>query len=400
MTRTDEPLTESHSPTRFPWIPILVLGFAWFLAVAIELSPAGLLGDISADLNISAAAAGTLTTFYALGNALLVLPLTAFALRFARRGALNIVMIAFVASNVLVAVAPTLVVADIARFIGGASYALICTLFPAVAVRVAGRQNAGKAITVIFTATSLGAAFGAPLASILGNAVGWRVTFIAAAALALIAGILMSLTIPVIRATVERDLSVLQTMRLPGVLRVAIGWSFVMLAHFVVLTYIDAYLAELGFPRVITSVTLFLIGVGGIVGTLFIGQISRRSVYAAMIVAPVMVAVGFAIILISGRSLPAVLVGAGLWGIGIAAVVVIYQQAILLTGRRAPETATSVGVVLAQAGFAAGATVGGITIDTLGVNTIPIVAAIFVVASIVIATTLHQIIRRSNHADE
>ena len=62
---------EPAAPTRFPWAQILVLGFAWFLAVAIELSPAGLLGGIAADLNISTAAAGTLHTSYALGNAIL-----------------------------------------------------------------------------------------------------------------------------------------------------------------------------------------------------------------------------------------------------------------------------------------------------------------------------------------
>jgi hypothetical protein len=54
----------------FPWLPILVLGFAWFLAVAIELSPAGLLGAIAADLDVSVVAVGTMTTFYALGNGL------------------------------------------------------------------------------------------------------------------------------------------------------------------------------------------------------------------------------------------------------------------------------------------------------------------------------------------
>ena len=51
-------------------------------------------------------AVGTMTTFYALGNAILVLPLTALAIRFARRTALNVVMIVFVASNLAVALAP------------------------------------------------------------------------------------------------------------------------------------------------------------------------------------------------------------------------------------------------------------------------------------------------------
>ena len=407
MTKSAAPLTEPAAPlpeaagpgepaasTRFPWTPILVLGFAWFLAVAIELSPAGLLGGIAADLNISTAAAGTLTTFYALGNAILVLPLTALALRFSRRSALNVVMAAFVASNLIVAVAPTLAVADAGRFLGGACYALICTLFPAVAVRIAGPRHAGKAITVVFAATSLGVALGAPLASLAGNAFGWRVTFVAAAALALVAGLLMSFTVPAVRERRQKGPSLIQTARIPGVLRVAIGWALVMLAHFVVLTYIDAYLEDLGVPKYVTSVTLFLIGASGLVGTILIGRLSSR-VYAALLAAPITVAVGFTVLFLSGGNLATVLLAVALWGLGIAAAVVVYQQAILLTGRRAPETATSIGVLLAQAGFAAGATVGGVTLDSFGVATIPLVGLAFVVGSIIIATTLRNTIRNS-----
>jgi hypothetical protein len=65
--------------------------------------------------------------------------------------------------------------------------------------------------------------------------------------------------------------------------------------------------------------------------------------------------------------------------------------AILLTGRRAPETAASIGVLLAQAGFAAGATVGGVTITVLRVAAIPLVALAFATGSIIIATTLRRV---------
>jgi predicted MFS family arabinose efflux permease len=393
-TSTSEP-TMPH-PERFPWLPILVLGFAWFLAVAIELSPAGLLSAIAADFHVSVVAVGTMTTFYALGNALLVLPLTALAIRFARRTALNVVMIVFVLSNLAVALARTIVVADIGRFVGGASYALICTLFPAVLVRIAGPRHAGKALTVVFTATGLGVALGAPIASLAGNALGWRVTFLAAAGLTFIAGVLMSFLVPNIRESAHKPLTLIHTARLPGVLRVAIGWSLVMLAHFVVLTYIQAYLKNLGIPTYITSIGLFLIGVGGIVGTLFIGAISRRSVFGALIAAPSVVAAGFAVLYLGGSHLVVVLVGIALWGIGFAATVMIYQQTILLTGRKAPETATSIGVLLAQAGFAAGATVGGGTITVLGVAAIPMVALAFVIGSIIIAITLNHVINQAH----
>jgi len=386
---------EEQWPERFPWLPILVLGFAWLLAVAIELSPAGLLNTIAADLGVSVVAVGTMTTFYALGNALLVLPLTALAIKFARRTALTVVMIVFVASNLIVALAPGIVVADVGRFIGGASYAVICTLFPAVVVRIAGPRHAAKAITVVFAATSLGTAIGAPVAALIGNALGWRITFLAAAALAFVAGVLMSFFLPKTRGSSRKPLTLTQTARLPGVLRVAIGWSLVMLAHFVVLTYIEAYFTDLGLDSSTTSITLFLIGIGGIVGTLAVGRISQRSVFAGLVAGPSVVAVGFLTLFLGGSQLVVVLIGVALWGIGIAGTIVVYQQAILLTGHKAPETATSIGVLLAQAGFAVGATVGGVTITALGVNTIPLVALAFVVGSLVIASTLRPVIRRA-----
>jgi len=119
-------------------------------------------------------------------------------------------------------------------------------------------------------------------------------------------------------------------------------------------------------------------------------------VFAALVAAPSLVAAGFAILFLVGSNLVVVLIAIALWGIGLAATVVIYQQTILLTGRKAPETATSIGVLLAQAGFAAGSTVGGATITFLGVAAIPLVALAFVIGSIIIATSLRRIINQAS----
>ena len=67
-------------------------------------------------------------------------------------------------------------------------------------------------------------------------------------------------------------------------------------------------------------------------GTLLIGHISSRSVSAALVAGPSVVAAGFVILLLGGTHLSVVLTGCALWGIGMAATVVVYQQAILLTG--------------------------------------------------------------------
>ena len=116
--------------------------------------------------------------------------------------------------------------------------------------------------------------------------------------------------------------------------------------------------------------------------------------FAALLATPVTVAAGFVLLFLGGADLIIALTGVALWGIGLAATIVVYQQAILLTGARAPETATSIGVLLAQTGFAAGATIGGLSITAFGIATIPLVALVFVIGSIIIATTLRPVLRR------
>ncbi|MFW6186457.1 MAG: MFS transporter [Actinomycetota bacterium] len=380
---------------RFPWLPILALGAAGFLGLTVELSPAGLLGEIARDLDVSLAAVGTLTTFFALGNALLILPLTALALRFVRRTALVSVMAAFVISNIVVAATPTIAVADIGRFIGGGSYAVLCALVPAVAVRMAGPRYTGRALTITIGANTLGMALGAPLASLTGDAFGWRMVFLAAAGIAVLLAVLLSLTVPHLRSAPEHRVPLLEAMRLPGLLRVAGGWSLLMLGHFVVLTYIDAYLHDLGVAAFVTSIALFVLGAGGVLGVVLIGRLAQRSLFAALIAAPAVVAVAFAVLALHSPALPVVLGAITLWGIGFSATVMVYQQALLQVGQKAPETATSIGVLLSQIGFAIGATLGGVVVETLGVTALPIVAATVALATIALATTLRPTIEKA-----
>jgi predicted MFS family arabinose efflux permease len=212
--------------------------------------------------------------------------------------------------------------------------------------------------------------------------------------LVLIAGILMSFVIPDIRESTHESLTLAQAARLPGVLRVAIGWALVMLAHFVVLTTSTPTSNSSAHPATSPASPCPSSGTG-IIGTLFIGRVASRSIFAALIAAPITVAAGFIVLFLGGGSVIVALTGVALWGIGIAAAVVVYQQAILRTWSRAPEKATSIGVLLAQTGFAAGAAVGGLSINAVGIASLPLVALAFVLGSIVIAITLRPVLRRA-----
>ena len=235
-------------------------------------------------------------------------------------------------------------------------------------------------------------ALGAPLASLAGDALGWRLVFVAAAGISVLIAVLLGFTIPHIRTSPENKVPIVTALRIPGLLRVAGGWSLLMAGHFAFLTYIDAYLEDLGVPAFVTSIALFVLGAGGIIGIALIARFAQRSLLATLIAAPAVVAGSFLILALNNPALPVVLGAIALWGVGFSATIMVYQQAVLQVGHKAQETATSIGVLLAQMGFAVGATLGGIAVETIGINMLPLIASIFVLVTVVLAATLRSTI--------
>ena len=104
---------------------------------------------------------------------------------------------------------------------------MTCTQFPAVVIRLAGPRYAGKSITAVFTATALGAALGS-LASITGNISAGESPSSVQQPSPRSRGRPRSVLVPKIREGAHEPLSLRQTARDPGVLRVALGWSLVI----------------------------------------------------------------------------------------------------------------------------------------------------------------------------
>lgn len=367
---------------RFPWVAVLVLASSGLLALAVELSPAGLLTQIAPDLHASVAATGSLTALYSLGNAALALPLTSIAVRFSRRVALTGTMLIFVAGNALVLFASDLMPALAGRLIAGGAHGLLMSLAPAVAVGMTGLEHERRALSIVIGANTAGIAVGAPLAALVGNTLGWRATFAGAALLTLACAVLMAVTIPPIRAQITQQMSLLQAVRQPGVLRIGVGWMLLMLGYMAVITYIDPYLAALGAPRLLTSLSLFAFGSGGIVGVWLGGRIATRSRLAALGAMPLIMVVSLVLMALGIASVPIILLLLFAWGVGFAGLVMVWQQTLLLVGFRSPEKSMGVGVVLTQAGMAAGSLLGGFVLDHLGAVVVPLAGAVVAVAAI------------------
>lgn len=380
-TSVREPHGRPH--TSFPWLPILVLATAGFLALTVELSPSGLLTRMAPDLNSSVAAAGSLTALYSLGNAVLVLPLTAVVLRWiSRRWALALALLVFIGGNVVVAVSSDLGTAVAGRFVSGGAHGLLMALAPAVATRMVAPEHRGRALSLVIGANTVGIALGAPLASLAGTTFGWRVAFLGAAALALVCAVLLLIAVPrgLSGTTDGPRVNLLAVLRLPGVFRIGSAWALLMLGYMAVITFIDPYLEALGVPPIVTSLALFVFGAGGIVGVVIGGRMAAKSRTVALVAMPVVMAIAYLLLTLGVDTLPVVLAVLSLWGLAFSGSVLVYQDALLLAGHRVPEAAMSIGVVLTQGGMAVGAALGGVVVGSLGVTLTPLVG----VASIIV----------------
>lgn len=404
MTSTTTPAPQTGAnPTQqqrdhFPLFTVIVLAFTGFLSLTTELLPAGLLTQIGPDLNVTVGIAGLMTSAYAVGNVVTVIPLTRLAIRLPRRTALVLIVLLFVISNLVVVLAPNITLAVIGRFVGGAAHGLIWALLPAVVQRLGGTRYVGRAMTIVFTANSLALALGAPLSSLLGNSLGWRMAFLVAAAVALVIAIILAAVVPHMHSENTEHVPLHRAAMLPGALRVCIAWALVMLGHFAMLTYIAPYLERLGVGGGIVSASLFVLGAAGIVGVWVGGLVGQRSLITGLVASPLLIVLAFIALLVAPSSVPVIFVILVIWGMGFSGTVLLYQQAVLATGRRAPETVTSISVVLSQLGIALGATAGGIGVEVFGVQWLPLIGLVFAAIALLLLPGLGRILRAASPA--
>ncbi|WP_460798667.1 MFS transporter [Microbacterium sp. GXF0217] len=369
---------------------VFVLALAGFLSVVTELLPAALLTDISRDFDVPLAFAGSMTSTYAIGTLLTVIPLTRFAIRFHRRGAIAAVLVLFAVSNAIVAVSPTIVVALGGRFLGGVAHGVLWSLLPAAVERIVSARALPRAMALVFAANSLAIAAGAPLGAVLGHAVGWRTSFLIVAAL----GVVLAAIVGARRGHEDPQsaakVSLWQATREPGALLACFAWALLMLSTFTMLTFIDAYASRPELEGDISELAIAVLGIAGVGGVALAARLTRHKLDVGIVGVPVTLIAAFVLMVVAPTSPVWVLVFIALWGVAFSATVYVYQRAVLVLGWRAPETVNSISVVLNQMAIAVGATVGGILVSTVGIAQLPLGAAGFAAIALLLVPAVNR----------
>lgn len=341
--------------------PLFALAIGAFAIGTTEFSPMGFLPQIAENLNISIPTAGMLITAYALGVMIGAPIMTLWFGHFPKRKALILAMSIFTVGNILAAIAPNYWGLMGARILTSLNHGVFFGIGSIVATSVVPKEKQASAVATMFMGLTIANIGGVPLATWVGQNIGWRMSFAAIAVLGVVTMLCLWKALPEgtagQRPNVKAELKVLT--RLPVVLALL---TTVMSAGamFTLYTYIAPTLQNIthASPSFITFM-LVLIGVGFSIGNHLAGKFADKSLTKTL--------TGFLLLLMLSMLLFPILattpIGAALalvvWGTAAFAVVPPLQMRVMSVAHEAPGLASSVNIGAFNLGNAVGAAAGG-----------------------------------------
>lgn len=362
-------MTAIKEPANSSWPAVLSIAVGTFALVMSEFLPIGLLSHIANQFGIEAGQAGLLVTMPGLIAAIAAPICTVSANRVDRRLLLIGLTVLVLISNLIVASASSFEVAILGRALLGISIGGFWTFAAAVGRKLATLGDGNRATSIIMAGISIGTVVGVPLGSALGSIMGWRLSFIAVAALCLLVATAQATLLPKILIEAGQSWRGLrETARSPNLTLAFAATALTAGGHFAAYTYLEPHLvinALLDPARL--GLFLAIYGVFGIVGT-FVGERLSRQKPASgfMLVAMALAASIILTALLSWNPFAGV-VAVALWGTAFGAVPVCVQIWTYASDPARFESSSAITVSVFQIAVAAGSFFGGLFADTQGI---------------------------------
>ncbi|WP_416798216.1 MFS transporter [Ciceribacter azotifigens] len=363
----------------------------------------GLLLEVSADFGVSIAAAGLLISGYALGVVVGAPVLTVLTARWPRKTVLVALMAVFVVGNAACALAPDYNILMAARILTALAHGTFFGVGSVVATGLVSEDRKASAIAVMFTGLTAANILGVPLGTWIGQHFGWRATFLAVtlvgiAAIAIIALLVPRDGRPSDTGDWRRDLSaILRVPVLLGLVTTVLGYAGV----FAVFTYIAPMLTRItGFEAAAVSPILLVFGGGLVIGNLVGGRLADRNLLATVFGTLVVLALVLALMFPGlGSPVTAVLLTGALGAAGFATVAPLQMWVLSRADGAGQSLASSFNIAAFNLGNAIGAWAGGAVIDHgPGLAFVPLAAALFPTAAVIVAVTAAATGQRSASA--
>jgi MFS transporter, DHA1 family, inner membrane transport protein len=372
------------------WLAVFALALGGFGIGTTEFVAMGLLPDIAGSLGITEPTAGHVISAYALGVVIGAPLIAALAARMPRKTLLLSLMAVFTLGNLASAFAPSYETLVAARFIAGLPHGAFFGVAALVAAHLMGPQNRAKAVAHVMCGLTVATVIGVPVASWLGQALGWRSAF----GLVVVVGVVTLTALWFWLPLRLRSMHVTSPLTELGALKRLQVWLALAVGMigfggmFAVYTYVSTTMTDVaGLPRALVPLALMVFGLGMVVGNLVGGKLADTSVIRALYLSiPTLSAVLAVFVIASHNPWTALLL---LFGIGAAgsAVAPALQTRLMDVAHDAQTLAAALNHSALNIGNATGAWVGGVVIAAGFGYTAPAAAgALLAIAGLVVLT--------------
>ncbi|GIG64938.1 MFS transporter [Phytomonospora endophytica] len=364
----------------------------------------GLLPDLSAEFGVSIPTAGLLVSGYAFGVFVGAPVLTILGNRLSRKKMLLLLMVVFIAGNLLSALATSYGALMAGRIVSSFAHGAFFGVGSVVAANLVAPQKRAQAIAMMFTGLTVANVVGVPVGTLLGQNLGWQSAFWAVVAIGVVGLIGVAALVPADRPDAERPAlrTEFRVFRRPQVW-MALGMTVLGFAPaFTVLTFIAPMATEVaGFSESAVPILVGLFGVGVVAGNLVGARLADRALMPslyAILVALIVISVAF---LFAAHSQVAFVIAILAFGVAAFATVPPLQTRVLDKAEGAPTLASAVNIGAFNLGNAIGPFLGGVVIDAgLGYTATAWVAALLGVAGLALALVSGAMDRRSARLPE
>ena len=278
---------EYGAPATSARLALIALSLGGFGIGLTEFVIAGLLTEVSSDLGVSITTAGHLVGAYALAVVPGALIITPFLMKKPPKHALLLLLTFFVIGNILSAWAPSYAVMFSGRIIAALAHGGYFGIGAVLASSLVPQNKQASAVAALFAGLTIANVLGVPTGALIGQHLGWRVTFWIISVIGVIALVGIFTLVPLTQPQ-QDQLPISQQFRTlgkPQVLVSLITTALVFGGLFGVFTYIEPLLRDItGYSSSSIPWLLVLFGIGLFIGNILGGRAADKDADRAVLV--------------------------------------------------------------------------------------------------------------------
>lgn len=357
-------MSDAPVPRRVYKFAVFALAIGAFAIGVTEFATMGLLPHIARELGITVPQAGHAVSFYAIGVVVGAPLITTIAAHMDRKNLLLGLMGLFALGNFASMLAPDATLFNIARFASGLPHGAYLGIGAIVASSLVPPNRRGRAMSRVMLGLTIANIVGVPIATALGNMLGWRSAYALVAGLGILTVIMVAIAVPRVKLTAAPSArGEMRALARPQIVLTLLAGSVGFGGMFAVYTYITPTMTDVaGVPEVAIPWVLAVYGLGMTAGSLIAGPLVDKSIERSGIGGMILSAIVLAAFGAFTHIAAVAIIALFLIGIAGSMITTALQMRLLRDSHDAPSLSAAMNHAAFNLANALGAWLGGIVI--------------------------------------